>query len=230
MMIERGKKILSLRFQRMKRTTHLLAPLVAEQWNCSLNSLASNDAISRGTSAWFIKCIQPFSIKSIHTTFKIHTYIHLQEMPAALPYHLWRLHTETQASLVSIITMAGRMCKLYMWLSHTHTKCILLWPHWFKNWCWSADTSFCCILCATAMLLLMRHAGSHEAAATSALSSSGMRGGSAARPGHGNFLWGESYGEWEGQTQSQQLEKRPNYCIKCLWKLMIRYVKPSSLF
>lgn len=45
-------------------------------------------------------------------------------MTAALPYHLWRLHTETQASLVSIITMAGRMCKLYMWLSHAHTHTV----------------------------------------------------------------------------------------------------------
>lgn len=92
--------------------------------------------------------------------------------------------------------------------THTHTKCIILWPHWLKTWCRSADTSFCCILGATAMLLLMRHAASHEATATSALSSSGMRGGSAALPGQGTFLWGESYGEWEGQTQSQQLEKR----------------------
>lgn len=123
MMIERGKKILSLRSQRMKRTTHLPAPLVAEQWNCSLNSLASNDAISRDTSAWFIKCIQPFSIKSIHTTFKIHTYIHLQEMPAALPYHLWRLHTETQACVPCVHYNNGRQagCVNYTCGCHTHT-------------------------------------------------------------------------------------------------------------
>lgn len=67
---------------------------------------------------------------------------------------------------------------------HAHTKHIVLWPHWFKHHV-GLLTSFY----AKAMsLLLIRHAGSHEATATSALSSSGMCGGSAAPPGQGNLF------------------------------------------
>lgn len=83
------------------------------------------------------------------------------------------------------------LCPLQQWqagcvnyvcgcLTHTHHAYSPL-ASLVQAWRGAADTGFWCILCVQAMsLLLMRHAGSHEATTTSALSSSGMCGGSAA--------------------------------------------------
>lgn len=119
------------------------------------------------------------------------------------------------------------MCKLCMWLSYTHAKHVLLWPQWFKH---DVDllTPVFSASCVLAMsLLFIRHAGSHKSPATSALSGSGMCGGSAAPAGQGNF-----FVRWELRrvraTQSHPLENMPNCIVKCLQNKMIWHVKPVS--